>query len=75
MFIVYKFSKSSISISDEVIDEEIYVDVLDTSDGIIERHTLQDLYINYSDVNIVGLTDLNTPVLQLGTVFSLYELS
>lgn len=43
MFIVYKFSKSSIIISDEVIDEEIYVDVLDTSDGIIERHTLQDL--------------------------------
>lgn len=35
MFIVYKFSKSSSSISNKIIDEEIYVDVLDTSDGII----------------------------------------
>lgn len=55
MFIVESFSKSSDVLNMTRTSEVVYVDVLDTKDLSVERHTLSDIYNNYRDVKIYGL--------------------
>lgn len=55
MFIVESFSKNSDELNMTHISEKVYVNILDTKDLSVERHTLLDIYNNYKDVKIYGL--------------------
>lgn len=55
MFIVESFSKNSDELNMTHISEKVYVNILDTKDLSVERHSLSDIYFNYKDVKIYGL--------------------
>lgn len=55
MFIVESFSKNYDELNMTHISEKVYVNILDTKDLSVERHSLSDIYFNYKDVKIYGL--------------------